>query len=68
MTPDAVAINRALKFVLLDNDTIVAFDKMFDEFGDETDDGLIATSAIFPLPDGRWCAINLSAFTPTMMS
>lgn len=64
MTADAVAINRTRAAVLLDDDTVIPFETMWDAFGDETDDCDAAVSAIFPLADGRWCAIDLTAFDP----
>jgi hypothetical protein len=62
MMPAALAINRAEAFALLDDGSIVHFSNMFDAFGDETDDSMEAVSAVAPLPDGKWMAINLTMF------
>lgn len=50
---DVVAICRSQACAVLDDGTIIHFDQMFDAFGDLTDD----------VADGRWLAIDLSAFS-----
>lgn len=59
---DVLAINRSQACAILDDGTIIHFDRMFDAFGEETDDVGEATSVTAPLPDGRWLAIDLGAF------
>lgn len=61
---EAVAINRSQSLVILENDVVIKFEKMWDAFGEETRDCSEAVSAIYPLSDGRWVALDLTAFDP----
>lgn len=59
---DVVAINRARRMAVTDDDVILWFDMMLDVDGDETDDIDEALVAIARHPDGKWWTIDLMAF------
>lgn len=53
------ALNRAGKYVVLDDDRIAPFTEMFDGDGEETADISVAISAVAKHPDGLWLVIDL---------
>lgn len=61
--PDAEAVNVRDRLVLLENGSTVPIDTLIDAWGDETDDEGLARTAICPLPDGKWMAVDLTLFT-----
>jgi hypothetical protein len=63
---DAIAINRKERTVVLSDFTSVRWTHMFAD-GEETTDPFNATSAVAPLPDGRWITVDLTAFGNTLL-
>ena len=59
---DVVAINRARRMALTDDDAVLRLEILLDEDGDETDDIDDALVAIAQHPNGKWWAIDLTAF------
>lgn len=60
--PEIVAVDRKAKVALFDDDEVRPFASMYDEFGDETDDGTAAVSAIVKIHETCWLTIDLTAF------
>lgn len=58
----ALAINRTIGTVFLNDGSIVKMQNFVDRFGDDTDDVEEAIKAIAPLPDGKWLVIDLTQF------
>lgn len=59
---DIIAISRREAAAVLDNGEVVPFANMFDGFGDETDDGSLATVAVVSLPNGTWMVLDLTDY------
>lgn len=58
----AIAVNRRKQIFLMEDDTIIPFACMLDEFGIETDDPFKCITVIYQLPNGRFAGIALSEF------
>ncbi len=57
-----IAVHRWRKIAVTEDGSECPFTDMLDWQGEETEDVDEAVAAICQLPDGRWCAIDLSAF------
>lgn len=57
-----VAVSRKRRAAIACDGSECPFTDMLDSLGEETDDASEAVAAICQLPDGRWCAIDLSKF------
>jgi len=57
-----VAVSRARRTAIVCDGSECPFTDMLDSLGEETDDASEAVAAICQLPDGRWCAIDLTMF------
>lgn len=58
-----LVIYRKQGFAVLDNNEVVEFRQLYDEWGDETDDPDTATKAIAPMASGSWILIHFGEFT-----
>jgi hypothetical protein len=62
------AISRQGGYAILDDGAMIKFHAAYDEFGEETDDLSEAVTAIAPLPDGTWIAIDFRYFDPVVVN
>jgi len=60
--PEAAAVNRSLRMILMGDGTLARISMMLDCDGDETDDPDDACVAICPTIDGRWLVVDLREF------
>jgi hypothetical protein len=63
---DVVAVNRHAKIALADDDALMPFDSMIDEFGERTEDPDEAVTVICQHPNGEWWCIDLTCFESTV--
>lgn len=60
--PDVAAINFDEGIMVLEDETVLQIDSMYDDDGEEIDDPDLAVTAIAELPDGRWLSVDLNCF------
>ncbi len=61
---DIESVNTKARIAFTDDGQLCEITNLFDADGDETAGADEAVAAVVKLPDGRWAAVDLTAFDP----